>query len=234
MDPKKNNEGESGTKDLPGSAEGATHSQNVLSEKFKEQFEELKFPELAFADNWTLWEQYETKNSANYQDTMEKVACFNDPISFWKVWNTVPHSDPLNFIHYYDEEGAKRMVAKHYVVKGSEQKISAVSLFKTGIEPAWEDPVNHTGGEFSMKIKCNKEDIRPIWEGIILEIISSNFPNSDQVCGIRMLDKAQMFKVEIWVKYPSTDGPEYNSQLDKLNEVVQGYDADISFYPHKK
>lgn len=232
MDPKSLNEGDSGHKDHPESTEDATIDASKV--KFTEQFEELKFPELAFADNWTLWEQYETKDSANYQDTMEKVACFNDPISFWKVWNTVPHSNPLNFIHYFDEEGANRIVAKHYVVKGSEQKISSVSLFKTGIEPAWEDPVNLKGGEFSMKIKCDKEDIKPIWEGIILEVISGNFPHSDQVCGIRMLDKAQMFKVEIWVKYPSIDDESFLSQNARLKELVETHDAEISFYPHKK
>lgn len=235
MDPRTNQEGEHGTQDHPRSDGNSSHAQTAPSEEFEETFEELKFPEMAFQDKWTLWEQYETKYSSDYKNTMQKVACFNDPVSFWKVWNTVPHSDPLNFIHYYEEENAESAVAKHYVVRGQEHKISAVSLFKTGIIPAWEDPVNAKGGEFSAKLHCTKEEIKPIWEEIILEIISSSFPNSDQVCGIRMLDKAQMFKVEVWVKYEKQNDQEaFGAQFHRLKELMQGLNPKIEYFSHKK
>lgn len=180
MDPTSSNTGgnqTSGQKpdgDLPNN----THGED--SEEFVERFEDLKFPELAFQDNWTLWEQYETKHSSDYKNTMQKIACFNDPVSFWKVWNVVPHSNPLNFIHYFDEEKGDT-VCRQWKVRGEDTKISALSLFKTGIKPAWEDPVNAMGGDFSVKTKCSKEDIIPLWEGIILEAISGNFPHSDQI-----------------------------------------------------
>ena len=153
MDPNVDSRGESDHKDLPQSEGAQASTSNAGHAEFDEKFEDLKHPELEFTDKWTLWEQYETKDSSNYKDTMMKVACFNDPVSFWKVWNTVPHSDPLNYVHYFDEEVEKAMVAKHYVSKGVDQKISAVSLFKTGIIPAWEDEVNAKGGEFSVKLK---------------------------------------------------------------------------------
>jgi hypothetical protein len=153
MDPNVDSRGESDHKDLPQSEDAQASTSNAGHAEFDETFEDLKHPELEFTDKWTLWEQYETKDSSNYKDTMMKVACFNDPVSFWKVWNTVPHSDPLNYVHYFDEEVEKAMVAKHYISKGVDQKISAVSLFKTGIIPAWEDEVNAKGGEFSVKLK---------------------------------------------------------------------------------
>lgn len=180
MDPNTDSRGGSDSKDH--STQGGDHAEADRDQhEFVEAFEELKFPELEFTDKWTLWEQYETKDSKNYKDTMQKVGCFNDPVSFWKVWNTVPHSDPINYAHYFDSETHQTTVAKHYICDDLEQKISALSLFKTGIIPAWEDPVNAKGGEFSVKTKCSRDQIKPIWESIILEVISSNFPGSDQV-----------------------------------------------------
>lgn len=201
MDPNTDSREGSDSKDHP--TPGGTHADTAGDkQEFTEAFEELKFPELEFSDKWTLWEQYETKDSKNYSDTMQKVGCFNDPVSFWKVWNTVPHSNPVNYAHYFDEDDYKTTVAKHYVINDNELKISAVSLFKTGIVPAWEDPVNAKGGEFSVKVKCHRDqlqlakasgkaqngqhssllsDVKSIWESIILEVISSNFPGSDQV-----------------------------------------------------
>jgi hypothetical protein len=187
MDPKNTINGGTGLKDHPEGATDNNASNGVSAKEFAEECEELKFPELAFTDKWTLWEQYETKHSGDYRDTMKKVACFNDPISFWRVWNSVPHSNPQNFIQHWPEKDSaeasetKGMVAKHYVVKGELQKISTVSLFKTGIEPAWEDPVNAKGGEFNIINKCGIEEIKTAWEEIIHEVITDNFPNADQV-----------------------------------------------------
>ena len=48
---------------------------------------------------WTIWEQYEVQsgNDEDYKKSMRKVASFKDIISFWKIWNNLPHSDPHNF-----------------------------------------------------------------------------------------------------------------------------------------
>lgn len=208
----------------------AEHS--IDPRKFKEQFEELKFPELEFQDKWTLWEQYESKHSSDYKKTMQKIACFNDPISFWRVWNSVPHADIMNQIHYFDDE-KEETVSCFWKTPDGLMKISALSLFKTGIEPAWEDPVNKKGGDFSVKVHCTKEEIKPLWEDLILEVISSNFPCSDQICGMRLLDKPQMFKIELWVKYNNEiQKEEYTKQKSRLQDFFQSYDASIGYNYH--
>lgn len=235
MDPNTDSRRESDHKDLLQNEDVKASASHAGHEEFEEAFEDLKHPELEFPDKWTLWEQYETKDSSNYKDTMMKVAWFNDPISFWKVWNTVPHAEPVNYVHYFDEEVEKAMVAKHYISNGVDQKISAVSLFKTGILPAWEDPVNAKGGEFSVKLKCNKDDIKPLWENLILEVISGNFPYSELVWGLRLLDKAQMFKVEVWVKYSSkSDQDYYFKHLYKVETTFEQFKSEIKFFSHKK
>ena len=47
---------------------------------------------------------------------------------------------------YKDEDGAK------YTIDG-------VMMFKTGVKPKWEDPINKTGGEFKIDIGVKNEEI---------------------------------------------------------------------------
>ena len=226
-----------GNEDHPQSDGNGTASQPTV--KFEEQFEEAKYPELAFADNWTLYEQYDMAKGSDYSDSTRKVACFNDLVSFWKVWNTIPHSDPLNFVQYFAGEGEDhefkgKTVAKHYIVKGAPKKISALSLFKTGIEPAWEDPVNAKGGEFSITTSCSKEDIKTVWDNLVLETISSDFPSSEKVCGLRLLDKHTNFRVEVWVSHNSDNG--YTiipKQQERLRQIFEECGCKIGFKDHK-
>lgn len=47
---------------------------------------------------------------------------------------------------------------------------SEVFLFKTGIKPLWEDPMNINGGSFFLHIK--KTFANKIWENLLFSIIS--------------------------------------------------------------
>jgi hypothetical protein len=51
---------------------------------------------------------------------------------------------------------------------------------------------------------------------------------------MRLLDKAQMFKVEVWVKYPNKEANEnYLKQQYRLEQMFEGLDREIKFFPHK-
>jgi hypothetical protein len=58
---------------------------------------------------WTFWEIYENigggfagdkEKDELYLSNQKKVAWFNDVVSFWQVWNTLPLRDLKNF--FYD------------------------------------------------------------------------------------------------------------------------------------
>ena len=52
--------------------------------------------ELMLKYQWTIWEQYEVESGADadYEKSMRKVASFKNIISFWQIWNNLPHSNP--------------------------------------------------------------------------------------------------------------------------------------------
>ena len=144
------------------------------SAELEEEFPDPIVPDLSLAHNWTVWEHYESKGGADYSKTMTKVAWFGDAITFWQVWNKIPHSDPSNFFSYKDNGVT---YANHYDVNGLESQVASLSLFKTGIRPEWEDPLNHKGGEFTLKVGSTKENTRNIWNNLALDVISDNFPH---------------------------------------------------------
>ena len=168
------------------------------NELVTETFEDAPIPDLALSHKWTIWEQIDSKNTKDYALTMEKVAWFGDIITFWRVWNKIPHSDPKNFFSF-NKEG--KSYSNYYEVKGRDEKISTLAMFKTGIIPAWEDAANLEGGEYSNKLETDKEKTFKIWNNLVFEIVSGNFPATDKICGIRILDKGRLLKVELWVNY---------------------------------
>ena len=163
-----------------------------------ETFDEPIIPDLAFNFRWTVWEQYESKGMQDYTDTMMKVAWFGDPITFWRVWNRIPHSDPKKFFSFVKDG---KSYVNYYEIRGVEQKISSLALFKTGIIPAWEDQMNKHGGEFSTKVNSDEKSTKGVWNALVLDLVTDNFPGNDRVCGIRVLDKGKQIKLEVWVDY---------------------------------
>lgn len=145
-----------------------------------------------------MWEILDLKNGGGYNAGLEKVAWFGDIISFWKTWNRIPHSDPKNFFSF-NREG--KSLANYYEVKGSFEKISTLMMFKSGIVPAWEDATNKNGGEYTAKVDTDAETTHAIWNNLVFQLVTSNFPATERVCGIRIVDKGRSLKVELWVDY---------------------------------
>ena len=79
-------------------------SQDAIIEKSKavaHSKETIESPcvneKLLFAYPWVVWEQYEVKGGGDWSNSLAEVARFSDVEGFWRVWNTIPHSDPSNF-----------------------------------------------------------------------------------------------------------------------------------------
>ena len=199
----------------------------------QEVFNDPEVPETELAHRWTLWEQYDSKGKS-YTETMSKVAWFGDLITFWQVWNQIAHADPNNFFSSL-EEG--KQTANFYEVNGTLQRVSSLAFFKTGVIPAWEDARNRLGGDYFVKIDKDGALVKDIWNSVILELVSGSFDNVDRVCGLRVVDKLDFLKIELWVDYVDVSGGEvgktiesYFAQLLK-NCRVEG--CKLEFSQHK-
>lgn len=171
---------------------------------------------------------------------MQEVAVFNDPISFWKVWGAIPHSDPKNFLQV-TEEGSFRNsgpTCTKFEHNGDLSKIGTIMLFKHGVKPEWEDKENQSGGGFKYQLRSESVDeICKIWEKMVLALISGEIPHQDRLCGLRLLEKNQKRRVEFWVNYKDEKvecHKEITAALNGvLNEAIGGIsNASFDFAPH--
>lgn len=86
-----------------------------------------------------------------------------------------------------------------------------MSMFRKGIEPQWEDPQNAKGGEYKMRLYLNNiqeptlDFLNKVWESLVQDLITNRFPHSEEVVGVRIVDKSfankENFRIEVWTRY---------------------------------
>jgi hypothetical protein len=149
--------------------------------------------------SWTLWEMWDQSIgvSSSYGDKMKKVGSFSSLVSFWQYWHALPHADPrLIFTDY--PQGTRRTYG--------DIKIDAVGVFQTGIEPAWEDPMNRQGCDISLKVRVNFDVLKEIWDRLVFGIIGETVPSSHKITGVRIVEKYKgLTKIELWLSCPQGD-----------------------------
>jgi hypothetical protein len=58
--------------------------------------------------------------------------------------------------------------------------INGICVFRDGVKPIWEDPVNQKGGEFSTTLrKCSKERMKKYWNKLVLKTIGCEFKKAE-------------------------------------------------------
>ena len=96
-------------------------------------------------------------------------------------------------------------------------------MFKHGIKPAWEDEINHKGGEwrFDLQYLSDPEALQKVWEVMIFDMVTGNAPYIEEgIAGVRLVQKSKQgallnFRVEIWV----TGGEESSD----VNQAIKTY-----------
>ena len=97
-----------------------------------------------------------------------------------------------------------------------------MNIFKKGIKPEWEDENNKRGNILTLSYLIDKDletfltKINELWIKLILLLIGETIPFSDNINGIRFVDKTRLnknviFKFEVWVNKFMKE--------DELNEI---------------
>jgi len=100
-------------------------------------------------------------------------------------------------------------------------------IFKDGIKPEWEDPVNAKGAHFEYKIKPDLSggggQIDEYWNNLVLGMIGSMIEPAQMITGVRLVDKlsgpraAGVIRLEVW--FSDADDKEAVKALQKNVEV---------------
>eukprot|EP00005_Dracoamoeba_jomungandri_P007364 CAMPEP_0174265756 /NCGR_PEP_ID=MMETSP0439-20130205/27783_1 /TAXON_ID=0 /ORGANISM="Stereomyxa ramosa, Strain Chinc5" /LENGTH=215 /DNA_ID=CAMNT_0015352375 /DNA_START=113 /DNA_END=760 /DNA_ORIENTATION=+ len=159
-------------------------------------------------NSWTLW--YDNPRKKTSQDTwgnhLKQVADFDTVEDFWRLYNNIQPASKLTHGSNYH-------------------------LFKTGIEPKWEDSANEKGGKwvvtFSNKQRAEKLD--NMWLYVILACIGEAFDWEDEICGVVVSIRKSQDRIGLWTRNASEEeitrgiGRQLKRTLELSENAAIGY-----------
>lgn len=181
-----------------------------------------------------VWVMYDhTKSDSDtYEASTRQICEFNNIVDFWKIFNNYPKPSQLF------NNGVKRPVMN---CNGSIKEISSLSLFKKGILPKWEDPVNKYGAEFAKKRFNKKDALKELdsnWIDLLMACVGSVV--DDSITGVRVVDSSApkknentgvvefktLYRIELWF-----DNIHKKSEIERqFKDVLAIDDSKLIFY----
>mmetsp|Transcript_19599 Transcript_19599/g.32235 ORF Transcript_19599/g.32235 Transcript_19599/m.32235 type:complete len:206 (+) Transcript_19599:168-785(+) len=141
--------------------------------------------------SWCFWE-HRKGNNHDYGSKMYKLGEFNTAEGFWRFKNNLPKPSDV----FYTQQGGQK--------KFEDREIDGFSMFKSGIRPEWEDKANMHGAEFFCRQAMAPDNLDDAWEKLLLGLISEVIDPTDEVCGVRVVDKSKQgrstYRLEMWFK----------------------------------
>lgn len=110
----------------------------------------------------------------NYENNINPIGTFGNSDEFWTIYSHLrrPNVLPVN---------------------------SDIQLFRDGVKPVWEDPINATGGKWIIRLK--KGLINRLWEHLVLALITGELdtPGNDfEACGVVVSIRYQEDILSVW------------------------------------
>lgn len=131
--------------------------------------------ELPLQNYWTFWyDEKATKGMErdSYASALKRLGEFGTVQEFWRYMN---HIDVAN------------------LPSGSNLR-----MFKSGIEPTWEDAANASGGKYVFEVPSGVA-IREAWTYTLLALVGETFENNHTICGaVLSLRPRHLTTINIW------------------------------------
>ncbi|XP_017055203.1 eukaryotic translation initiation factor 4E1 [Drosophila ficusphila] len=157
---------------------------------------------------WTLWRIDQGKNQS-WENMLRSLGSFSTVEDFWSLyWRIEPPSKLKNGSDYF--------------------------LFKSNIQPMWEDPANKEGGRWLIALQKGSTNLDAAWLDMLLCLIGEVSDHSDQICGgvVRIRKKGD--KISLW----TNNGKDEEAVLEighKIRQVVSlEFNQRIQYQEHMK
>ncbi|KAH9764128.1 mRNA cap-binding protein [Citrus sinensis] len=135
---------------------------------------------------WTFWFDNisKPKQGAAWGSSMRKVYTFDTVEEFWCLYEQIfkPSRLPMN---------------------------ADFHLFKTGIEPKWEDPECANGGKWSVTSN-RKANLDTMWLETMMALIGEQFDEADEICGVVASVRQRQDKLALWTKTAANEAAQDN------------------------
>ncbi|KII74462.1 Eukaryotic translation initiation factor 4E [Thelohanellus kitauei] len=126
-------------------------------------------------NSWMLWFNKVNKSHA-FEAELVKIHVVKTVEEFWSVFDSVKHPGDLEFM-------------------------AEISLFKVGIDPKWEDPLNYNGGRWVFEVDGNPRGRQDAYLLTMLSIISDQLGDqTDLISGLSCSNRKRRVRVSIWLQ----------------------------------
>lgn len=90
------------------------------------------------------------------------------------------------------------------------RQVESLSVFRGGVLPKWEDPVNEQGGEWFARKPFPPSVLDALWELLLLAMVTETLDPGGAIVGARVCDKSArgrtFYRLEVW--YSAQASPE--------------------------
>nr|ACF75515.1 translation initiation factor eIF-4E [Philodina roseola] len=135
--------------------------------------DDLTFP---LQDSWTFW-YFKNDRMSDWKDNLINITTVTTVESFWAVFNHLQVASRLG-------QGCDYF------------------LFKSHIQPMWEDAYNRTGGRWSLNLNKNQRanELDRYWLNTLLSLIGDQYSDADYVNGCVVSVRSKGDRISLWTR----------------------------------
>ncbi|OIW18250.1 hypothetical protein TanjilG_00354 [Lupinus angustifolius] len=159
---------------------------------------------------WTFWldNQSKTKQGAAWGSSLRKIYTFDTVQEFWCLYDQI--FKPSKLVGNVD-----------------------FHLFKTGVEPKWEDPECANGGKWTV-VSNRKTNLDTMWLETLMALIGEQFDDAEDICGVVASVRQRQDKLSLWTKTAANEAAQVMMCLPLgLEFMIFIYLYDQIFKPSK-
>ncbi|XP_047313486.1 eukaryotic translation initiation factor-like [Impatiens glandulifera] len=158
---------------------------------------------------WAFWldNQSKPKQGAAWGTSLRKVYTFDTVEEFWSLYDQI--FKPSKLVGNAD-----------------------FHLFKSGIEPKWEDPECAYGGKWTIT-SSSKDYLENAWLETMMALIGEQFYEADEICGVvASVRQQRQDKLALWTKTASNEavqmsiGKKWKEIIDVTDKITYSFHDD--------
>lgn len=155
-------------------------------------------PSSPLQHQWTFYLHYPTYSldAHNYSDqAYAQLGDFSSVQEFWNLLECLPKPSDV----FSQRNTTQRIVRS----KMNGRNLEAFGLFKTGVRPEWEFPLNMKGGHLEFRDDIPLEVVDRLWYETLLAIVGEVLERGRDITGARIVDKSKTkkteYRLELWI-----------------------------------
>ncbi len=160
---------------------------------------------------WTFYLHYPVYGQRYSTKAYHSVGTVSTVQDFWKYFEHIPLPSDV----FTDAQGKRGKV--------DGKTLEAFGVFRGGVQPEWEDPINRRGGHWECRQRFPLDILDNIWYNVVLGLVGETMEAGHCITGARIVDKSKHrhaeYRLEVWTETTETS---VNEDIRRRLESILG------------